>query len=234
MKQLKNFIDKTVTIKYPYEEDINKSNATEHMKKHSHSYVIIFHIVSKRRELRSLGMEICKCLQIFEWWCKVRTLNWSFWDCDTWIIPLLLSGIIPNWIPMGYSTVISIWHCTKWSLVLHHMLLHEISLLNGSFWIFILYTLCKCTRTWSFTLSRVPKRMYVKGYKSAAKDFLLSSQVSPDLQNEVLISLLETDPDVVDYLLRRKASQTSWVICFFIIPVSAGNFYLPLKVFKRF
>ncbi|NXY88948.1 RHG06 protein, partial [Alcedo cyanopectus] len=28
--------------------------------------------------------------------------------------------------------------------------------------------------------------------------------VSPDLQNEVLISLLETDPDVVDYLLRRK------------------------------
>ncbi|XP_075395310.1 rho GTPase-activating protein 6 isoform X2 [Tenrec ecaudatus] len=33
--------------------------------------------------------------------------------------------------------------------------------------------------------------------------------VSPDLQNEVLISLLETDPDVVDYLLRRKASQLS-------------------------
>uniref|UniRef100_A0A3P8VQK9 Rho GTPase activating protein 6 n=1 Tax=Cynoglossus semilaevis TaxID=244447 RepID=A0A3P8VQK9_CYNSE len=28
--------------------------------------------------------------------------------------------------------------------------------------------------------------------------------VSPDLQNEVLMSLLETDPDVVDYLLRRK------------------------------
>ncbi|KAG9262377.1 rho GTPase-activating protein 6 isoform X1 [Astyanax mexicanus] len=33
--------------------------------------------------------------------------------------------------------------------------------------------------------------------------------VSPDLQNEVLMSLLETDPDVVDYLLRRKASQSS-------------------------
>ncbi|XP_054977021.1 rho GTPase-activating protein 6 isoform X1 [Sorex araneus] len=32
--------------------------------------------------------------------------------------------------------------------------------------------------------------------------------VSPELQNEVLISLLETDPDVVDYLLRRKASQS--------------------------
>ncbi|KAF7689606.1 rho GTPase-activating protein 6 isoform X1 [Silurus meridionalis] len=32
--------------------------------------------------------------------------------------------------------------------------------------------------------------------------------VSADLQNEVLISLLETDPDVVDYLLRRKASQS--------------------------
>ncbi|XP_008046944.1 rho GTPase-activating protein 6 isoform X2 [Carlito syrichta] len=33
--------------------------------------------------------------------------------------------------------------------------------------------------------------------------------VPPDLQNEVLISLLETDPDVVDYLLRRKASQST-------------------------
>ncbi|XP_076119772.1 rho GTPase-activating protein 6 isoform X2 [Alosa pseudoharengus] len=31
--------------------------------------------------------------------------------------------------------------------------------------------------------------------------------VSPDLQHEVLMSLLETDHDVVDYLLRRKASQ---------------------------
>uniref|UniRef100_A0A8K9V0D9 Rho GTPase activating protein 6 n=1 Tax=Oncorhynchus mykiss TaxID=8022 RepID=A0A8K9V0D9_ONCMY len=31
--------------------------------------------------------------------------------------------------------------------------------------------------------------------------------VPPDLQNEVLMSLLETDPDVVDYLLRRKASH---------------------------
>lgn len=33
--------------------------------------------------------------------------------------------------------------------------------------------------------------------------------VPPDLQNEVLMSLLETDPDVVDYLLRRKASQSA-------------------------
>ncbi|XP_010884966.1 rho GTPase-activating protein 6 isoform X2 [Esox lucius] len=32
--------------------------------------------------------------------------------------------------------------------------------------------------------------------------------VPPDIQNEVLMSLLETDPDVVDYLLRRKASQS--------------------------
>lgn len=31
--------------------------------------------------------------------------------------------------------------------------------------------------------------------------------VPADLQNEVLMSLLETDPDVVDYLLRRKDSQ---------------------------
>ncbi|XP_038658485.1 rho GTPase-activating protein 6-like isoform X2 [Scyliorhinus canicula] len=33
--------------------------------------------------------------------------------------------------------------------------------------------------------------------------------VPPELQNEVLMSLRETDPDVVDYLLRRKASQSS-------------------------
>uniref|UniRef100_A0A8C7ZE81 Rho GTPase activating protein 6 n=1 Tax=Oryzias sinensis TaxID=183150 RepID=A0A8C7ZE81_9TELE len=32
--------------------------------------------------------------------------------------------------------------------------------------------------------------------------------VPPDLQNEVLMNLMETDPDVVDYLLRRKASQS--------------------------
>ncbi|XP_028847440.1 rho GTPase-activating protein 6 isoform X2 [Denticeps clupeoides] len=32
--------------------------------------------------------------------------------------------------------------------------------------------------------------------------------VPPDLQHEVLMSLLETDPDVVDYLLRRKASHS--------------------------
>ncbi|XP_059198162.1 rho GTPase-activating protein 6-like [Centropristis striata] len=33
--------------------------------------------------------------------------------------------------------------------------------------------------------------------------------VPADLQNEVLMSVQETDPDVVDYLLRRKASQYS-------------------------
>ncbi|XP_049451135.1 rho GTPase-activating protein 6-like isoform X1 [Epinephelus fuscoguttatus] len=33
--------------------------------------------------------------------------------------------------------------------------------------------------------------------------------VPADLQNEVLMSVQETDPDVVDYLLRRKASQSS-------------------------
>ncbi|XP_053296498.1 rho GTPase-activating protein 6 isoform X1 [Pleuronectes platessa] len=33
--------------------------------------------------------------------------------------------------------------------------------------------------------------------------------VPADLQNEVLMSLLETDPDVVDYLLRRKGSHCS-------------------------
>lgn len=35
-------------------------------------------------------------------------------------------------------------------------------------------------------------------------------QVPADLQNEVLMSLLESDGDVVDYLLRRKASQNLW------------------------
>ncbi|CAL8288905.1 unnamed protein product [Lota lota] len=38
--------------------------------------------------------------------------------------------------------------------------------------------------------------------------YQLLFMVPPDLQNEVLMSLLETDPDVVDYLLRRKASQS--------------------------
>nr|XP_046261104.1 rho GTPase-activating protein 6-like isoform X2 [Scatophagus argus] len=33
--------------------------------------------------------------------------------------------------------------------------------------------------------------------------------VPADLQNEVLMSLVETDPDIVDYLLRRKTSQHS-------------------------
>ncbi|KAM6935018.1 rho GTPase-activating protein 6 [Xenentodon cancila] len=33
--------------------------------------------------------------------------------------------------------------------------------------------------------------------------------VPADLQNEVLMSLLKTDPDVIDYLLRRKASQST-------------------------
>uniref|UniRef100_A0A3B4TDR7 Rho GTPase activating protein 6 n=1 Tax=Seriola dumerili TaxID=41447 RepID=A0A3B4TDR7_SERDU len=43
--------------------------------------------------------------------------------------------------------------------------------------------------------------------------------VPADLQNEVLMSLLETDPDVVDYLLRRKASQYS----------HQGNHKLPIR-----
>lgn len=34
-------------------------------------------------------------------------------------------------------------------------------------------------------------------------------QVPADLQNEVLISLLETDSDVVEYLLRKRVSQCS-------------------------
>uniref|UniRef100_A0A4W5R4Y4 Rho GTPase activating protein 6 n=1 Tax=Hucho hucho TaxID=62062 RepID=A0A4W5R4Y4_9TELE len=41
---------------------------------------------------------------------------------------------------------------------------------------------------------------------------IMEFRVPPDLQNEVLMSLLETDPDVVDYLLRRKASQSPDVL----------------------
>lgn len=47
MKQFKNFIDRTITMKLPYEKDISKSNATEYMKKHSFSCVITFHVISK-------------------------------------------------------------------------------------------------------------------------------------------------------------------------------------------
>lgn len=70
-------------MKFPYERDINKSNVTEYMKKHSPSCLITFHIFSKRREVQSLGMEIFKGPQIFEWGYKVRTLNWSFRDYNT-------------------------------------------------------------------------------------------------------------------------------------------------------
>lgn len=31
-----------------------------------------------------------------------------------------------------------------------------------------------------------------------------SLQVSADLQQEVLMTLIQTDPDIIDYLLRRK------------------------------
>lgn len=48
-------------------------------------------------------------------------------------------------------------------------------------------------------ISEIKMRLSVPGF----------SQVPADVQNEVLVSLLETDSDVVDYLLRRKASQPS-------------------------
>lgn len=40
---------------------------------------------------------------------------------------------------------------------------------------------------------------------------LLSSspQVSAELQQEVLMSLIQTDPDIIDYLLRRKLRLVS-------------------------
>uniref|UniRef100_A0A3B5MGM8 Rho GTPase activating protein 6 n=1 Tax=Xiphophorus couchianus TaxID=32473 RepID=A0A3B5MGM8_9TELE len=43
--------------------------------------------------------------------------------------------------------------------------------------------------------------------------------VPPDLQNEVLMSLLETDPDVVDYLLRRKASHVQVFLCSYLLKI---------------
>uniref|UniRef100_A0A8B9TQN8 Rho GTPase activating protein 6 n=1 Tax=Anas platyrhynchos TaxID=8839 RepID=A0A8B9TQN8_ANAPL len=53
------------------------------------------------------------------------------------------------------------------------------------------------------------KEFTVQSSARAEESTAIIAVVSPDLQNEVLISLLETDPDVVDYLLRRKASQSS-------------------------
>lgn len=32
----------------------------------------------------------------------------------------------------------------------------------------------------------------------------MTRQVSAELQQEVLMSLIQTDPDIIDYLLRRK------------------------------
>jgi len=42
--------------------------------------------------------------------------------------------------------------------------------------------------------------------QSLKDDFveLFPAQVSAELQQEVLMSLIQTDPDVIDYLLRRK------------------------------
>lgn len=34
--------------------------------------------------------------------------------------------------------------------------------------------------------------------------FSMTLQVSAELQQEVLMSLIQTDPDIIDYLLRRK------------------------------
>lgn len=65
-------------------------------------------------------------------------------------------------------------------------------------------------------VAKVQFQNYIGEWKTALLKMQVSDslalhpkQVPPDLQNEVLMSLLETDPDVVDYLLRRKASQWS-------------------------
>lgn len=39
---------------------------------------------------------------------------------------------------------------------------------------------------------------------SSYNSSLMSLQVSAELQQEVLMSLIQTDPDIIDYLLRRK------------------------------
>lgn len=59
-------------------------------------------------------------------------------------------------------------------------------------------------------------------------------QVPADLQNEVLFSLLETDPDVVDFLLRRKASQHSWVSALFCVCDIIMSLDYPLMIFVEF
>ncbi|TKS67144.1 Rho GTPase-activating protein 6 [Collichthys lucidus] len=57
-------------------------------------------------------------------------------------------------------------------------------------------------------LKNSDKEFAVQSFARAEESTTIIS-VSADLQNEVLMTLLETDPDVVDYLLRRKASQHS-------------------------
>lgn len=39
---------------------------------------------------------------------------------------------------------------------------------------------------------------------SSFNSSLVTLQVSAELQQEVLMSLIQTDPDIIDYLLRRK------------------------------
>lgn len=64
----------------------------------------------------------------------------------------------------------------------------------------------------TFTCWGVVKRWSTVHWRGASLLFSLLWlwQVPADLQNEVLMSLLESDCDVVDYLLRRKASQNLW------------------------
>lgn len=70
-------------MKFLCERDINKLNAMEYVKQHFPSCVITSCVISKTGDTQLLGIEIFKYLQIFDWRCKIRTLNWGFCDCST-------------------------------------------------------------------------------------------------------------------------------------------------------
>lgn len=73
-----------------------------------------------------------------------------------------------------------------------------------------MFILCPCS---VFLVSVIHDHCHPLRWASVKLKFVFS-QVPTDLQNEVLMSLVETDPDVVDHLLRRRASRCSWVSTF--------------------
>lgn len=86
-----------------------------------------------------------------------------------------------------------IWLITIWLIVINPQ-----STMINWFWLLVNY----CDKSWLIKAINVIQ----------LKNSFWLFQVPADLQNEVLMSLLNTDPDVVDYLLRRRTSHYSWVV----------------------